>query len=585
MQAFAATSIVPGTTYYMRNVANGKYLTVGGWWGTHAMDGESAIPLLFENAGGNDYRIKSTSGYFMAPDIYIDKTYDEACLWTAESLAGGKFLFKYGQDQAMALDGDYVNAKDLNASDTAQQWDLLTREEMISDLGSASIENPLNATFLLPGASIVNNSSDNEKWVRSGAGENALFEYAQVTDPDNENWRKTLVYRSYNEAVGDGATTAYTITNTAEGLPAGSYILSGFVASDGAQPAMTVNGATVTYTKVGDNGSLTPLQFGSAMFSGNYEVKVPVTITDGKLEIKFVKGSNTNATTLYFGNFTLLYAGNSGGNIYDAMYKNVKAAMDEAESIVTALHLTSYDNSVVEQRWNNHTITGDGTEEVRMTYQALAVAVKAQTVIPADMTYAILNPSFELGDWGWSFVSEGDTRVAENAEGKTTEGGHGKYLYNTWVDGGKGNVVSQILSGMPAGKYVATTKVSAPAAQTVYLFANSSHNGVTVPEDSNEGTFRTVELEFELEQPGEIKIGVVGGDDQGNFVEDKGTWFRADNITLTHTAAAGVDSIDSDFNEELPTEYYNLQGMKIANPSAGQIYIVKQGNVAKKVRM
>lgn len=48
---------------------------------------------------------------------------------------------------------------------------------------------------------------------------------------------------------------------------------------------------------------------------------------------------------------------------------------------------------------------------------------------------------------GLGFQYERKYRVAENAEGKATEGGDGKYLYNTWDDG-KGNVVSQVLSGM-----------------------------------------------------------------------------------------------------------------------------------------
>lgn len=64
-QAFAATGIVPGTPYYMRNVANGKFLTAGGWWGTHAIVGESGIPVTFEVAGGADqFRAVNPSGYF-----------------------------------------------------------------------------------------------------------------------------------------------------------------------------------------------------------------------------------------------------------------------------------------------------------------------------------------------------------------------------------------------------------------------------------------------------------------------------------------------------------------------------------------
>lgn len=70
LQAFAATSIEPGTPYYMRNVATGKYLTAGGWWGTHAVVGDYGLPVTFEDAGSGSYRARTPLGYFQGKDIY-----------------------------------------------------------------------------------------------------------------------------------------------------------------------------------------------------------------------------------------------------------------------------------------------------------------------------------------------------------------------------------------------------------------------------------------------------------------------------------------------------------------------------------
>ena len=136
---------------------------------------------------------------------------------------------------------------------------------------------------------------------------------------------------------------------------------------------------------------------------------------------------------------------------------------------------------------------------------------------------------------------------------------------------------------MPAGTYIATASVSASANSTVYIFVNNSHNGITVPEDSNEGVFRTVELEFEIPTPGDVKLGIVGGDENGDFVEDKGAWFRADNFTLTRKASASSAVPEIDADDSMPIEYFNLLGMKIANPAAGQIYIMKKGSTVKKI--
>lgn len=43
----------------------------------------------------------------------------------------------------------------------------------------------------------------------------------------------------------------------------------------------------------------------------------------------------------------------------------------------------------------------------------------------------------------------------------------------------------------------------------------------------------------------------------------------------------GVEAIES--NDNAPAEYYNLQGVKVANPTPGQLYIVKQGSKVSKV--
>ena len=55
-------------------------------------------------------------------------------------------------------------------------------------------------------------------------------------------------------------------------------------------------------------------------------------------------------------------------------------------------------------------------------------------------------------------------------------------------------------------------------------------------------------------------------------------------ITVKYVAAegiTGVDDIAAD-NADAPAEYYNLQGVRVMNPAAGQLYIVRQGNKVTK---
>ncbi|MDE5635973.1 MAG: chitobiase/beta-hexosaminidase C-terminal domain-containing protein, partial [Muribaculaceae bacterium] len=45
----------------------------------------------------------------------------------------------------------------------------------------------------------------------------------------------------------------------------------------------------------------------------------------------------------------------------------------------------------------------------------------------------------------------------------------------------------------------------------------------------------------------------------------------------------GIDNVVVDNDENTPVEYYNLQGVRVENPAAGQLYIKRQGSKATKV--
>ncbi len=48
--------------------------------------------------------------------------------------------------------------------------------------------------------------------------------------------------------------------------------------------------------------------------------------------------------------------------------------------------------------------------------------------------------------------------------------------------------------------------------------------------------------------------------------------------------AAGVEAVSTDNTDaELPAEYFNLQGIPVANPEAGNVYIRRQGSTTDKV--
>lgn len=64
---------------------------------------------------------------------------------------------------------------------------------------------------------------------------------------------------------------------------------------------------------------------------------------------------------------------------------------------------------------------------------------------------------------------------------------------------------------------------------------------------------------------------------KNNYLESDQGWrlFNADHLTA-------IENVETDI-ETAPAEYYNLQGIHIANPVSGQIYIVRQGNTVGKI--
>lgn len=46
---------------------------------------------------------------------------------------------------------------------------------------------------------------------------------------------------------------------------------------------------------------------------------------------------------------------------------------------------------------------------------------------------------------------------------------------------------------------------------------------------------------------------------------------------------SGVENIEAVVDENAPVEYFNLQGVRVANPAEGGIYIRRQGNKVSKI--
>ena len=66
-------------------------------------------------------------------------------------------------------------------------------------------------------------------------------------------------------------------------------------------------------------------------------------------------------------------------------------------------------------------------------------------------------------------------------------------------------------------------------------------------------------------------------------VECKSSVITYDNNIYGKPVVGGLADVIADSDANAPVEYYNLQGIRIANPEAGQLLIKRQGKTVSKI--
>lgn len=189
----------------------------------------------------------------------------------------------------------------------------------------------------------------------------------------------------------------------------------------------------------------------------------------------------------------------------------------------------------------------NGVAEINELYARFRALVFSQTETGADMTGAIGNQSFELGNlsfWNTTMEPASDTKVTEStgdyimADGELDEGT--KYLFNSWQSD-KSTPVTQTISTVPAGIYRLTAKVASDPGNHFYLAVNDKPGDMlTISQDKTHFEEISVEFEVTADEAGtdgaSITIGLYPSVD-GNFNPELtplnlGPWFKADNFRL-----------------------------------------------------
>lgn len=535
--------------YYLRNVGTGQFLQVGGTWDTQAILSKTGRELtLTEQATKDVFTVNSKIGdgwlsvednYNMFVDAENDKNRAQKD-WTFTKNDDGYYTITCthaikNTNKKLAItakDGIVVNA-DPNADDPNQLWEVISREQLITNLQMASEDNPIDATFLIKGYRFGrNDKTENDHWkIKKGSvGKTAL--------EDNKAAQNYSMYKLYNtRGTSLGITSEATITqNVSIPLP-GKYKISCDFAQGNNEGVVTANTITIPtneYTRNNSWGEASVGTVGPEFATGKYRISQEIVITGNNLELKVSKTSTDSKTALFVDNFELTYLGPT--DEYLATLKKVKEAIDDAQSKADEAGLPSYSNRSVVDAYENRQIQGDGTKEIHNTYIALAKAASKQIAIPADMRYTILNNSFEMGD-----LTEWDATQATNAKVVEDEiaGKDGKCL--VVADGGSLTYNFEVT--MPDGIYELKAMLSNGAKLT-------AAGKTSAPSDAADGELKEVSLLFRL-SGGTTTVGVTC---EGAF--------SADNFILTRTGdrdtASGYELIELAMRDA--TERVNAMG-------------------------
>ena len=374
----------------------------------------------------------------------------------------------------------------------------------------------------------------------------------------------------FNAYSGDhGYTTS--VMQTIKGIPNGLYELKAMMTSHGATEAVDANNPKTQANRVYLVGNSYHTSIAAERNNKFEEATLYFLVEDGTAVIGAIGGNKGGGADFihywpwegcYFkaDNFRLK-------RICDVPHGRLKLALNEAENAnldaygKAALDITEYQN-----KYNNKSLTTNGTAEAAAVRNALQTATKAQKTIGADMTWAITNHSFETGDYtGWTCETGGDTKVASQENGTySVAGTDGRFLFNTW-DNGTAKSVTQTVSGLTNGTYKLTAMVATDAEKSIILTGNGVSTTIAASTNGNSsGVFPEVECKV---TNGTLTITVAGVDN---------VWYKCDDFHLTLLSPSELVLNEAD--KEIPTindtKYEKVTVYRTIKPNTWSTFIV-----------
>ncbi len=300
-QGWTASEVGEGN-FYLYNVGAQAYLTNGACWGTHSALNSEGFVVNIASVSDGVYTIGTNSKYsgkFFTANGYVDTP--NSTTWTFEAVEGKTNTYKLkSQDgtYAYATNGKYNIMLGDDADADANYWQLVTADNR-ANYSVASVDNPLNVSFLVKNANFDQNLSD---W--SGSASRG----GRTTGESGGG--KEYTWNDHNPCVERYCNTT-NFYQTLSSVPDGKYKVrcQGFYRrqSGEALSYLYANDKQVELNRIEFGGINNMSGASDAFTAGDYWNEVEVVVSGGKLTIGIKCDANTNWTI--WDNFQVWYLG------------------------------------------------------------------------------------------------------------------------------------------------------------------------------------------------------------------------------------------------------------------------------------
>ena len=334
-------------TYYIKNVATGKFMAAGSSWGSHAIVDDHGFDVKLATLEEGKYTIDTQISNGGAKNFLNGEFTDGASFtWTfvATTATDGTpaFYINNGEKNLSAQEGNQDVVLQTTDNDYAK-WVFVTEAERIAALANATAEAGMDATWLIKGHNIGRNDTRNNTWqgsVKPGGDVtnmnaekyNTDFDVYQTIKVPNGKYVLELqgFYRN-----GEIKISAPAHLNGSENLYAKAYANT----VETSLPSVYADAGKVDAgsSAEGIGGKFPNSQADASKFfsAGAYNLALdPVVVSDGTLKIGVKKVEKVAADWACFDNFRLTYYGEVNDvavfkGAYEAALAAAKAAVSD----------------------------------------------------------------------------------------------------------------------------------------------------------------------------------------------------------------------------------------------------------------